>query len=548
MTIDSTRSPGTTRAKSSASGQPRPLDRGSASATPMDHVARTGVIEELTDHGRFGDLAPEDLVPNDEDWLFYEALWRIDPKLVWIAAWAGCGEGAPDVAHPVRELRRRVAGRGVGRSAFARLAGEANAAGLKAFEFLGNSIVEGHLRLETLLDQALPWEGPAGEWIHRWRPCARHFDYERSRIEFTPAQAAYLVKVGLDRMAAGSFQGFLDVEFPVVLRYWAEIVRGDRLARWETLLERARLAHAQAMESERAKGCRWDSGVETTLFDGYRITALSDSYALWREGLAMRHCIADYAQRCIDDGLRVFHLQSESTRDRWTLALAPESEDAWRVHEIRGPRNLLADAQARVIAQAWALAYGVTFPPGEHGLEPLFDEDDGELRCAVCTVPDCQDHLVANLEVSEGMMDGCLYDDWEARRGSIDAELQQALLADRPNPEWPSELASIFDALREARERFIVQAGAAGEWMIDNDAWHDACCEINIDRLLLDYLKEWLSSQPETVFRRYEISTAPGLSWLGAMVYADDPEAVRQRFLREFCVTPALLPPAKVAP
>lgn len=181
----------------------------------------------------------------------------------------------------------------------------------------------------------------------------------------------------------------------------------------------------------------------------------------------------------------------------------------------------------------------MTFPPGEHGLAPFYDEDDDEMRCPVCGTPDCQEHLVATVELDEGVMGGCLYDDWAVRRDAIDEALREALLRGRGNPEWPSELASIFDALHQDREQFVIKDEDTGEWIIDDDAWSDACCEINSARLLLDYLEEWLSDQPGTDVRQYEISTAPGLTWVGTMVYAADPEAVRQCFLREFCVAPA---------
>lgn len=521
-------------------------------AVPADpDPARAGVIWELTDGGRLGDLdKSDDLVDNDEDWVFLEAIWRVDPKLVWIAWWStGCAEGEPDLAHPVRELRRRVARRGVGRSTFARLAGDSNAAALRVFEHLGTSILEAHLRLETLLDQALPWEGPGAEWVHRflWRPDADHFDFERSRIEFTPAQGAYLVQTGLARIGADSFREFVDDELPMVLRYWQEITQGHRLPRWENLLARARRAHADAVASERAKGCRWDSGLATSDFGGYRISALSDSYALWREGLSMRHCIADYAERCVDDGLRVFHLQSESSRDCWTLALAPDADDEWRVHEIRGPRNRVADADARAVAQAWALAYAGIFPPGENGLAPLDDDeaDDDEQRCPICLEPDYQEHLVATLELDEGVMGGCLYDHWDDCVRRIEAELQEALLCGRPNPEWPSELDSIYAALLAVRDQIVVEDRAGepdAEWVIDDDAFSDACCEIGTTRLLLNYLEEWLGEQPGTESRRYEISTAPCLTWVGTTFHARNPEPIRQRFLKEFCAGPALAP------
>lgn len=520
-----------------------PLVSAAPSTAPVDpDPARAGVLWELTGGGRFTDLTEEDLVPIKEEWPFLKALWHIDPKLVWIAWWStGYAEGEPDLAHPVRELRRRVARRGVGRAAFTRLAGEANAGAFRAFEFLGSSILEAHLRLETLLGRALPWEGPAAEWIHRFirRPGADHFDFERSGIEFTPAQGAYLARTGLARIAAGSDIGFNKAELPMVLRYWSETVRGDRLPRWKNLVERARQAHAAAVAEKHAKGCRWDSGMTATDFGGYRIDALSDSYALWREGLAMHHCIADCAEHCTGDGLRVFHLQSQSSRASWTLALAPNSADSWRVHEIRGPRNQLPDAQARAVAHAWALAYGDIFPPGDHGLAPLDEDMDEEQRCPICRVPDCQTHLVATIERGEGLMGGCLYDDWAARERHIETELRRALLSERPDPEWPSEIDSLYDALHELRGQFVVRADAGPDapWIIDDDDYADACTEIGIRQLLLDYLAEWLSEQPGAVSRPYEISTAPGLSWSGTMVYADNPAAVRQRFLDGFCMT-----------
>jgi len=70
--------------------------------------------------------------------------------------------------------------------------------------------------------------------------------------------------------------------------------------------------------------------------------------------------------------------------------------------------------------------------------------------------------------------------------------------------------------------------------------------EIGTTRLLLNYLEEWIDEQPGTVSRRYEISTAPGLTWVGTTYHTRDPEPIRQRFLKEFCLGPALLPEPEV--
>jgi hypothetical protein len=437
----------------------------------------------------------------------------------------------------------------VGRGAWKRLIGASYEDSLALYKRGGSRALESHLRLETVLDRALPFTGAEGEWVQRfeWRwASVGHFTLERSDVRLPPTQAARLLELGLARLADGRFESFANEELPLVLRYWKQIVPGQRLPRWENMLIRARAAHASAAELERSQSCHWDSGLTTTAFGGYRFSALSDSYALWHEGLTMRHCIADYAERCVDDGLRVFHLQSETSRSRWTLALAPDSEDEWRVHEMRGPRNKLADADVRAVAAAWALAYAGIFPPGENGLAPLQDDDEDEdasEHCPVCGAQYCEEHLVATLELDEGVMSGCLYDEWDARVNEIKAELQQALLAERPNPEWPSEVDSLYAALLEDRENLVVEdypGEPDAEWVIDDDTFSDAWCNLDGTRLLINYLEEWLNEQPGVIANSYEISTAPGLSWAGTYFHARDPEPVRQRFLKEFCVSPAV--------
>lgn len=242
----------------------------------------------------------------------------------------------------------------------------------------------------------------------------------------------------------------------------------------------------------------------------------------------------------------MFHLQSETSRSCWTLALAPDSEDEWRVHEMRGPRNKLADADVRAVAAAWALAYAGIFPPGENGLTPLEDDEDDEdasEHCPVCDAQYCDEHLVATLELDEGVMSGCLYDEWDDRVREIQSNLLEALLAERPNPEWPSEVGSLYAALLEDRANLMVEDDPGepdAEWIIDDGAFSDAWCNLDATRLLINYLEEWLNEQPEIIANSYEISTAPGLSWAGTYFHARDPEPIRQRFLKEFCVSPAV--------
>lgn len=530
--------------KESATVPVVPVANSATSARKTSVPARAGVIWELTDGGRLGDLdCPEDLVSDDSDeWPFLEAVWRADPKLVWIAWWTmSCGIGAPDLARPIRELRRRAAQRGVSRSTWKRLTGESIAAALLMFEILGTSVLEAHLRLESLLKRALPFEGLSAQWTRRflWRPDADHFDFARSRVELTQTQGAYLAGVGLASIAAGNFHVFYMDEFPLVLRYWRDIVDGRRLPPWESLLARARAAQDRAAVAKGAKTRRWDSGLVEYELGGYRITALSDSFALWCEGLTMRHCIADYADRCIADGLRVFHLHGAQSSSGWTLALEPERSDKWCIHEIRGPNNGLPCPEARAIAADWARAYAGIFPPGKNGLTPV--DDDPAVRCPVCGGTGCDEHLLAIIESNGCLVDGRLCDLWDVRSAEIQEVLQWALLNERPNHKWPSEVDGIYAALMAQRHHLVIEDYPADpdfEWVIDEEGFREAWCDIDADRLLLNYLEEWLGEQTTTISSSCEISLEPGLSSSGRRFHAADPEPALKRFAKEFCVWP----------
>ena len=491
---------------------------------------------------------------SDDDWPFLEAVWRVEPGLVGIAWWSTSFRLPPhDLAQPIRLLKARLATRGIGRGAWKRLVCESRPQALALLKSGGGKVLESRLRLETQLNRALPYAGAQAEWVRRfqwrWAPVG-HFTLDRSGVQLTTAQAAHLLELGLSRLANGDFEAFETDELPLVLRYWKDIVPGPRIPRWDKLLTRARASHEHAGAAQRGESCRWDSGMTSSEFGGYRITALSDSYALWHEGLTMHHCVGDYAERCLDEGLRAFHLQSLTSRNRWTLALAPDSEDEWRVHEIRGLRNKVPDADARAVAAAWALAYAGIFPPGENGLLPLTDEEsDPNECCPVCRGEYCEVHLVATLEAGEGLMGGCLHAVWDDRVHEIEAELQEALLAERPNFEWPSEIDSIYAALLSHRESLVVE-DYPGEpdagWIIDDNAFTDAWCDIDARQLLINYLEEWLGEQSGIIANDYLISTAPGMTWSGTVFHARDPEPIRQRFLKEFCVGTARVPEREV--
>jgi PcfJ-like protein len=84
--------------------------------------------------------------------------------------------------------------------------------------------------------------------------------------------------------------------------------------------------------------------------------ALTDSFELWQEGEAMRHCVRLYSKGCLEGRYAIFSVRSRSDDRRLaTVSLAP-SDGGWAVHQVRVFANRDAGADLKAFAQTLACA------------------------------------------------------------------------------------------------------------------------------------------------------------------------------------------------
>jgi len=516
--------------------------------------AEAGVLEALSYWAwPSNENSAQQLVPEAE-WPLLKAVWRIEPGLVWLAWWSGkFNASAADTSRPIRELRRRLAAAGVCRSSWRRLLGEANTAALSLYKRRGSKALESHVRLEALLGIPLPYSGAAGEWVRSfvWESAPTpHFWRQGSDAQLAPTHAQRLVVEGLSRLKQGNFDCFRRNELRLVLRYWTAIVR-DRLARWSTLVARAIAAHENELQPRLGQRCHWDSGMIDIKFAGFRITALSNNYALWREGQAMRHCIGGDAKYCAE-GRRVFHLQADDTHDSWTLALAPDGNTAWQVHEICGERNRPPTPKVLEVAAAWANAYAGIFHPHVGGraldyeveedwyeVEEAWyedgDEDDREesLLCSVCGAENCETHLLAEIQYDHKVVGGRLQYMWEARVNELQRMLNKWIVTERADSRWPAEIYEIYAAIVWRSYDLLGSDASDNDRLVSDELFAEAWIDIGADETLIIYLTEWIDAQPGT-HKSYDFGAAPDLIGFNSTCHALDVESIVIKFVNEF--------------
>ena len=84
----------------------------------------------------------------------------------------------------------------------------------------------------------------------------------------------------------------------------------------------------------------WHSAIESGFFGGYHVFALRDPQALIEEGVAMRHCVADYIEECALGRARVFSLRDPNSGERVATAMLRRgAEGHWSLSELRERRN-----------------------------------------------------------------------------------------------------------------------------------------------------------------------------------------------------------------
>ena len=269
----------------------------------------------------------------------------------------------------------------------------------------------------------------------------------------------------------------------------------------------------------------------TREFAGIRVTALGDGVALWQEGLRMRHCVGDYAPHCLSGVNRIFHVDVGDESRGWTLSLQAdgEGEGGWSVDELRGICNALPQAPLKFWAEQWAREYSNIFES-----DPMVHDDECPEICMVCRQEWCEKHQVLSTDLEEGILGGVFYEADETLESDLRGKIADLLLAgQKPPTHWPSEWSALYDALAEIPhdELFDLIEDEEEEpaWEA-GDAFHDAWINLDGRRIVVTWIEEWTMAQNEALSKYTEVSTAPGLSWVGWNVYADDPEALLTRY------------------
>jgi len=473
-----------------------------------------------------------DLAKDERHWRLLAELHAIDPALAALGFATGKVLAAAKTERPVRALRQALSKLGVSRGVWRDLVQNQLHGARQWFESSGPQSVISHLRLASLHDAPLPFDGPVADWVAQFRLSTitgPTWHLTAARWELSPAFALRVLREGLRRLEDGTFTTFADEELPVVAAWRSRLGKGAARARWSTLLNRARAAEADEERALTARGQRWETGMTSREFAGIEVTALGDGVALWREGLRMRHCVGDYAVHCLSGLNRIFHLDTGDGSRGWTLSLQAGGEGGWEVDELRGVLNTLPPQPLKFWAKEWAQAYSDVFESNPAAL----DDERPEI-CMICREEWCDKHFVLYADSDEGIINGAFDGTDKDLEQDLKDAIVELLLAGKPAPpQWPSEWTSIhaelakipkdelFDLIDDEDDGLHWEAGEAFE-----DSW----CGFDCRRSATNWVEEWAMNQSETLSKYTEVATAPGLSWSGWNVYASNPTELLTRF------------------
>jgi hypothetical protein len=349
------------------------------------------------------------------------------------------------------------------------------------------------------------------------------------------------------QVLAGTLQAFLDTEWVNVLTWLkaatphldANQTRGG----WDYLARRA-MDWCREQEAGALAQTRWSSLLPVTDSDGYRLVPLTDAYQLWREGVAMRHCIGntDFAESCDLNELRVFSVQHADRRVA-TLTIR-RTDGGWVGGQTLGFANSvvgddLVDLE-QVIAERYNDLAKVLEPEtvaGESAEEfaddadgdDQDDEDSSDRACPFChTVGDDCEHVVAHYDLTFGELEGgALYDAYQEIHTAIEQGIWHAIRTG----DWQF---GVTDAVYRIPNDVASDAGVENiQTLIMN-------CYGEIKAMIFDRLENYA---PEVVTTEWEFDAQRpgGCSWYKGY-WANDPDAVVDWLKAEFGVEEAVNP------
>lgn len=162
------------------------------------------------------------------------------------------------------------------------------------------------------------------------------------RAAWKACVAAQYSEVGLDN--------FIETEL-VPLATWLfvsqsfESVDDARLkAGWDSLM---RLRREWFIDQARTLGAEeWPPVVRSMEWDAFSFASLFSANLLKEEGVAMRHCVGTYADRCRSEPLRIYSVSYRKTGARVATVSAKElSPGLWEIDQIKGPGNAAVDSR-----------------------------------------------------------------------------------------------------------------------------------------------------------------------------------------------------------
>jgi hypothetical protein len=83
----------------------------------------------------------------------------------------------------------------------------------------------------------------------------------------------------------------------------------------------------------------WTSCLTAFDYRDWRITPMTSSYQLAREGLRMRHCVAGYAGRCVRGNYRLFSVACQFTGKPLATVGLLRKDNEWQLEQVKGPCN-----------------------------------------------------------------------------------------------------------------------------------------------------------------------------------------------------------------
>ncbi len=125
---------------------------------------------------------------------------------------------------------------------------------------------------------------------------------------------------------------------------------------WKTVW---RLYENDIRQPELSTRVSWNPVIRLVEFDGYRFIGINTPAGLYAEGVAMKHCIADYTHECRTGGWLVYAISDRKTAYRIaTLTVEYTEDNGWQVNAVFGARN--KDVSERLgyatDAVCWALS------------------------------------------------------------------------------------------------------------------------------------------------------------------------------------------------